>query len=104
MDFTPIKESALAYLHTSEDDEEWPDVSSRYHVLGGAPETVLLLVSLLEKQASSPDTPTREELEALGQLVRHMADYIKRNQGIKADPERDDLLARSRQLLGLIGI
>jgi hypothetical protein len=103
MDTKPIKEAALAYLHTPEDDEEWPDVRSRYHVMAGTPQTVLALVAELEK-VPHQNQLSQEELEALGQLVRHMADYIKRNANGKADAEREDLLAQSRQLLGLTGL
>jgi hypothetical protein len=103
MDTKQIKEAALAYLHTPEDDEEWPDVRSRYHVMAGAPQTVLALVAELEK-VPPQNQLSQEELDALGQLVRHMADFIKRNAGGKADAERDDLLAQSRRLLGLTGL
>jgi hypothetical protein len=103
MDTKSIKEAALAYLHTPEDDEEWPDVRSRYHVLAGAPQTVLALVAELEK-VPPQNQLSQEELEALGLLIRHMADYIKRNANGKADGERDDLLAQSRRLLGLTGL
>lgn len=100
-DLIAIEQATLEYLNTDQDDEEWPEIESNFHVLAADPQKILELVAAARANAA---VPTREEMQAIARLVRDLVGYIKLNASDNRDPVREDLLLQARQLLGLAGL
>lgn len=100
-DLKAIESATLEYLHAEPDDEEWPVIKSNFHVLAAEPHTILELVAAAR---TNEQLPSLEEMQALAKLVRDLTGYIRMKAGDQADAVRDDLLAQTRQLLGVTGL
>ncbi|HZW13222.1 MAG TPA: hypothetical protein VFF81_08545 [Noviherbaspirillum sp.] len=100
-DLNRIEHAAREYLDADQVSDDWPSVQSNFYNIAAEPHVNLDLVAITRKLDS---TPSQEELQALGKLVKDLTGVIKLSCGDTTDAVRDDLLLQARQLLGLIGL